>query len=169
MAFFDFKLYIFVSIIILLAQLKLIKLKMFIDVVHAAQTWWLDPSKAYAIDDIVRVAVALVVLISWMLAVFFIIWWGVMLILSWWKEEKTKPAINSIRFSVIWLVVIFLSIFLAPKVWDMLWLNVSTYISPNAIFTTIKDLSNKFFGSKDTISIDSSSWKDELPADFSDL
>ena len=142
---------------------------MFYEIASAANSAWIDPTKAYQMDDIIRVAIALVVLFSWMLAVFFVIWWGVMLILSGWKEEKTKPAINSIRYSVIWLIVIILSIFLAPKVGDMLGLNVSTYISPNAIFETIKDLSNKFFGSKDTLNIDSSNQTDELPADFSDL
>ncbi|EKE27238.1 MAG: hypothetical protein ACD_3C00237G0006 [uncultured bacterium (gcode 4)] len=145
---------------------------MFFEIANAASAAgdiWIDPTKAYAIEDIIRVAIALVVLFSWMLAVFFIIWWWVMLILSGWKEEKTKPAINSIRYSVIWLIVIILSIFLAPKVGDMLWLNVSQYISPNAIFSTIQDLSNKFFWSKDTINIDVDTGQDELPADFSDL
>jgi len=36
----------------------------------------------------------------------------------------------------------------------MLGLNVSKYVSPNAIFLTIKDLSTKFFGSKDDLNID---------------
>ncbi|EKE29501.1 MAG: hypothetical protein ACD_2C00161G0006 [uncultured bacterium (gcode 4)] len=142
---------------------------MFFEIANAANEVWIDPSKAYAIEDIIRVAIALVVLFSWMLAVFFIIWGWVMLILSGWKEEKTKPAINSIRYSVIGLIVIILSIFLAPKVGDMLGLNVSQYISPNAIFSTIKDLSNKFFWPKDTIDLDSGSQSDQLPADFSDL
>lgn len=145
---------------------------MFIEIANAAlNAWevWIANTKAYELEDIIRVWIALVILFSWMLAVFFFIWWWVMLILSWWKEEKTKPAINSIRYSIIWLIVIILAIFITPKVWDMLWLNVSKYVSPNAIFMTIKDLSNKFFGSKDDINIDNSSWSDELPADFSNL
>lgn len=142
---------------------------MFIEIANAAGNIWDAATKIYALDDIVRVAIALVVMFSWMLAVFFFIWWWVMLILSWWKEEKTKPAINSIRYSIVWLIVIILAIFISPKIGDMLWLNVSKYVSPNAIFLTIKDLSNKFFGSKDDIQIDSNWWSDELPADFSNL
>ncbi len=151
---------------------------MIIDIVNAASaSTWLDPSKAYAIDDIVRVAIALVILFSWILSVFFIIWGWVMLILSGWKEEKTKPAINSIRHAVIWIIVIIIAIFLAPKLWDMAWLNVWSYLSPTDdprtwrkwIFHTIRDLSDRFFWSKDQINIDSNTWKDELPADFSDL
>lgn len=142
---------------------------MFFEIANAASSVWFDWTKIYALDDIVRVAIALVVLFSWMLAVFFFIWWWVMLILSWWKEEKTKPAINSIRYSIVWLIVIILAIFISPKIWDMLWLNVSKYVSPDAIFLTIKDLSNKFFWSKDDIQIDwSSSW-DQIDPDFSNL
>lgn len=143
---------------------------MFFEIANAAAgDIWTAATKIYALDDIVRVAIALVVMFSWMLAVFFFIWGWVMLILSWWKEEKTKPAINSIRYSIVWLIVIILAIFISPKIWDMLWLNVSKYVSPNAIFLTIKDLSNKFFWSKDEINIDSNWWSDELPADFSNL
>lgn len=144
---------------------------MFIEIANAMATSdpWIAWAKAYELEDIIRVAIALVVLFSWMLAVFFFIWWWVMLILSGWKEEKTKPAINSIRYSIIWLIIIILAIFISPKVWDMLWLNVSKYVSPNAIFLTIKDLSTKFFWSKDEINIDSWTWKDELPTDFSNL
>lgn len=142
---------------------------MFFEIANAANDIWFDWTKIYALEDIVRVAIALVVLFSWMLAVFFFIWGWVMLILSWWKEDKTKPAINSIRYSIVWLIVIILAIFISPKIGDMLWLNVSKYVSPDAIFLTIKDLSNKFFGSKDDIQIDWSSSGDQIDADFSNL
>lgn len=151
---------------------------MLIEIANAANVWWwLDATKAYAIDDIIRVAIALVILFSWILSVFFIIWWWVMLILSGWKEEKTKPAINSIRHAVIWIIVIIGAVFLAPKLWSIAWLNVESYLSPTDdprtwkiwIFHTIKDLWDKFFWKKDSINISPNSTKDELPADFSDL
>ena len=88
---------------------------MFIEIVNAASSW-IDWTKIYALDDIVRVWIALVVLFSWMLAVFFFIWGWVMLILSGWKEDKTKPAINSIRYSIVWLIVIILAIFISRLV-----------------------------------------------------
>lgn len=143
---------------------------MFFDIANAAvASTWFDWTKIYALDDIIRVAIALVVMFSGMLAVFFFIWWWVMLILSWWKEEKTKPAINSIRYSIVWLIIIILAIFISPRIGDMLWLNVSKYVSPDAIFLTIQDLSNKFFGSKDDIQIDSNSSSDQIDPDFSNL
>ncbi len=142
---------------------------MVIDVAFAVDYGWLDPSKAYDISDIIRIWVWLVILFSWMIAVFFIIWWWVMLILSWWKEDKVKPAMNHIRYSIIWLILIILSIFVLPKIWDMLQLNVSKYISPNSVFSTIQDLSNKFFGPKDEINLNPNSSNTSLPANFSDL
>lgn len=93
-----------------------------------------------------------------------------MLILSGGKDEKVKPAINSIRYAVVGLIVIILSIFVAPKVGDLLGLNVSTYVSPKVIFSTIQDLSGKFFGNKNEIDISSGSTDGEtLPSDFSNL
>lgn len=130
----------------------------------------IDPSQVYELDDIIRVGIALVVLVSGFLSVIFILWWGVMLILSWGKDEKVKPAINSIRYAVVGLIVIILSIFVAPKVGDLLGLNVSQYVSPKVIFSTIQDLSGKFFGNKTDIELSpSSNGGGTLPSDFSNL
>ena len=43
-----------------------------------------------------------------------------MLILSGGKDEKVKPAINSIRYAVIGIIVIVIAIFVAPKVSELL-------------------------------------------------
>jgi hypothetical protein len=80
-----------------------------------------------------------------------------MLILSGGKDEKVKPAVNSIRFAVIGVIVIILSLFLVPKLGDMLGMNVSKYVDPKQIFTTIQNLSSKFFGTSDSIELGSSS------------
>ncbi len=78
---------------------------MFFDLIpsiHAASTEpIIDPSVAYAPGDIVTIGVSLIVLIAGLFAVLFIIWGGVMLILSGGKDEKVKPAINSIRYAVL--------------------------------------------------------------------
>lgn len=130
----------------------------------------IDASQAYDLNDIIRVGIALVVLTSGFLAVIFILWGGVMLILSGGKDEKVKPAINSIRYAAVGLIVIILSIFVAPKVGDMLGLNVSQYVSPQVIFSTVQDLSGKFFGNKDSIDLaPNSSGGNTLPSDFSNL
>lgn len=69
-----------------------------------------------------------------------------MLILSGGKDEKVKPAVNSIRFAVIGVIVVIVSLFVIPKLGDMLGMNVSQYVDPKQIFSTIQSLSSKFFG-----------------------
>jgi len=73
-----------------------------------------------------------------------------MLILSGGKDEKVKPAINSIRYAVIWIIVIVIAIFVAPKVSEMLGLGQHDYLSPKSIFDTIKVLMSRIFDSWDS-------------------
>lgn len=122
--------------------------------------------------DFILLAISLIVLFAWVFSIAYILWWGVLLILSWWKDEKIKPAINSIRYALIWLVVIVLSIFIFPRLAAMLWMDVTKYASPDKIFEEIRLLWDKFFGwwtwYWTSIDLDSNSLE-SLPADFSDL
>jgi hypothetical protein len=68
-----------------------------------------------------------------------------MLILSGGKDEKVKPAINSIRYAVIGIIVIVVAIFVAPKVSEMLGLGQHDYLSPKSVFDTIKMLMSRIF------------------------
>ena len=132
----------------------------------------MDIQHAYSLEDVIRVWIALVILLSGFLAVFYVLWWGVSLILSWGKEEKIKPAINSIRFAVLWLLLIIVSIFVLPKIWDLLWLWISRYVSPNVIFKEIKQISNKIFDWSNSDSSASSTTTDsstDVPSNFWDL
>lgn len=107
----------------------------------------LNSSDAYTASDIIRVGVSLVVLVAGLCAILFIVWGGLMLILSGGKDEKVKPAINSIRYAVIGIIVIVIAIFVAPKVSEMLGLGTHDYLSPKSIFDTIQELMSKIFGS----------------------
>jgi len=123
----------------------------------------MDIQHAYSLEDVIRVWIALVILLSGFLAVFYVLWWGVSLILSWGKEEKIKPAINSIRFAVLWLLLIIVSIFVLPKIWDLLWLWISK---------EIKQISNKIFDwpdSNSSTSNTSTSSSTDVPSNFWDL
>lgn len=142
---------------------------MLFDIAFAASSAF-DSQQVYELEDIVRVGIALVVLVSGMLSVLFIIWGGVMLILSGGKDEKVKPAINSIRYAVLGIILIIIAIFAAPKLGDLLGLNVSKYVSPKTVFSTIQDLSDKLFGKGgDSVEIGGSGGNTSLPSDFSDL
>ena len=48
--------------------------------------------------DIVLLVISIFVLVSWVLSILFILWWGLLMILSWWKEDKIAPALNTILF-----------------------------------------------------------------------
>lgn len=91
-----------------------------------------------------------------------------MLILSGGKDEKVKPAINSIRYAVIGIIVIVIAIFVAPKISEMLGLGTHNYLSPQNIFNTIKVLMKQIFGGANDTYYDGSSG-DPVPTGFSDL
>lgn len=122
--------------------------------------------------DFLLFTIAIIVLFAWIFSILYILWGWVLLILSWWKDDKIKPAINSIRYALIWLWVIVLSIFIFPKIAWLLGLDVSKYSSPDKIFKEIKVLWDKIFWTKSSWNIDVE-WNikdvDSLPSDFSDL
>jgi len=58
-------------------------------------------SQAYGLEELIVVGVAILLLLSVIIAIFFILAGGFLLILSGGKEDKVKPAISMIRYSVI--------------------------------------------------------------------
>lgn len=124
--------------------------------------------------DFLLLSISIIILFAWIFSIMYILRWGVLLILSGWKDDKIKPAINSIRYALIWLTVIVASIFIFPRVAWLLWLDASKYSSPERIFTQIKSLWDKILKTNwsDTYISPSTSWnvKDStLPSNFSDL
>lgn len=123
--------------------------------------------------EFVLLAISLFVLAAGLLSILFILWWGLLLILSGGKDDKIKPAINTIRFAVIGVVVTVLTIFLFPVFGRLLWLDVEKYAKPQRIFEKIEEIWDKIFGSDtSSITVSPSQWwasLDDFPADFSDL
>ena len=147
---------------------------MVIEVVNAF--WWEQTSvfwPAMEFWDFILLAISLFVLASGILSIVFILRWGLLLILSWWKDDKIKPAINTIRFAVIGIVMTVLTIFLFPILWRLLWLDVEKYANPSAIFQKIEEIWNKVFWNTDTTEYSLPSWEvdslEDFPTDFSDL
>lgn len=111
-----------------------------------AATTLADISSNYSTGNMITTGVAIVVLVAIICAVLFIVWGGVMLILSGGKDEKVKPAINSIRYSVIGLIVIVIALFITPKIVEFMGLeNMKQYLGPDVIFRSIKDIANGIF------------------------
>lgn len=119
--------------------------------------------------DFILLAISIFVLFSWVFSIVFILWWGLLLILSGGKDDKIKPAINTIRYAVIGIVVTVLTIFLFPILWRLLWLDVEQYAQPKRIFEKIQEIWNKVFWVQWGSSSTDYNNLDSFPSDFSDL
>lgn len=120
--------------------------------------------------DFILLSISLFVLFAWILSIVFILWWGLLLILSGGKDDKIKPAINTIRYAIIGVIITVLTIFLFPILGRLLGLDVNKYAKPERIFEKIEQIWNTIFGG-DEIKV---RWQDlnnvdELGSDFSDL
>ena len=90
--------------------------------------------------DFVLLAISIFVLASGMFSILFILWGWLLLILSGGKDEKIKPAINTIRYAVIWIIVTVFTIFVFPIFWRLLGLDVEKYAEPKRIFEKIEEI-----------------------------
>lgn len=105
--------------------------------------------------EFLLLAISILILFASVTTVLFILRGWVLVILSWWKDDKIKPAINTIRYAFFWLIVMVATIFLFPIFWRLLWLDVEKYAEPKAIFWKIEELWRKvFWVSKSSTSID---------------
>ncbi len=140
---------------------------MFIAQVHAAESsifeWNID------FGEFILLAISLFVLAAGVLSILFILWWGLLLILSGGKDDKIKPAINTIRYAIIGVIVTVLTIFLFPILGRLLGLDVEKYAQPKRIFEKIEEIGNSIFGASGWSSSSSWDFTDDFPDDFSDL
>ena len=141
---------------------------MIVDTVHAIETGWSLFSSNMEFWDFVLLIISLFVLVAWIFSIVFILWWGLLLILSGGKDDKIKPAINTIRYAVIGIVVTILTIFLFPILWRLLGLDVEKYAEPKRIFEKIEDIWNNIFWTTSTYPTNIDTIDDSV-ADFSDL
>jgi len=119
--------------------------------------------------DFILTIISIFVLVSWILSILFILWWGLLLILSGWKDDKIKPAINTIRYAIIWIIITVVSIFVFPILGGLLWIDVKKYANPTKIFEKIESIwDNIFWQTQDTYWV-WGGWIDDIEADFSDI
>lgn len=120
--------------------------------------------------DFILLLISVFVLAAGIFSIIFILWWGLLLILSGWKDDKIKPAINTIRYAVIGIIVTVAIIFLFPILWKLLGLDVEKYAEPKKIFEKIEEIWNKiFWTSTSNLDYENIDSIDSLPSDFSDL
>lgn len=121
--------------------------------------------------DFILTIISLFILASGILSIIFILWWGLLLILSGWKDDKIKPAINTIRYSVIGLIVTVVSIFVFPILGWLLWIETEQYASPGAIIEKSRYIWQCIFNQTDSIHWTnfSNDWWISWEVDFTDL
>jgi len=129
----------------------------------------MQPFNEFAFEDILRYGVALVIIIAWLIAVLYSVWGGLLLIMSWGKEEKVKPAINHIRHAIIWVIVLLVVLFVAPIFARILWFEYLDVIRPSNIFQTIRELSSQLFGGSTNSSFTDINNSPSLDANFTEL
>lgn len=119
------------------------------------QDWW----------DLILLIISIFVLISFILSIIFILYWGLLLILSWGKEDKIKPAINTIRYAILGIVITIASIFLFPIMWRLLWLDAKSYSDPYVILNKISDLWDKITWKSNVSPLEYDLWNDDVSDD----
>lgn len=141
---------------------------MFIEIANATVTQSPILSNTAEPGDIVLLIISIFVLVSWVLSILFILWWGLLMILSGWKEEKITPALNTIRYAILWVIITVITIFLFPILGKLLGLDVEKYAKPERIFQKIEELWNNVFGKTNNTNeiINWSTNMDKLPDDF---
>lgn len=142
---------------------------MIINTTYAVNSWSSIFWPAMEFWDFVLLWISLFVLASGIFSIVFILRWWLLLILSWWKDDKIKPAINTIRYAVIWIVVTVWTIFAFPILWRLLGLDVEKYAEPKRIFEKIEEIWNKIFWNNSSNFDTSIDTIDDIPSDFSDL
>jgi len=126
--------------------------------------------------EFILLATSIVLFIGFILAIVFILWWGLLLILSWGKEDKTKPAINTIRYAVLGIFITVWAIFIAPIIWNLLWMwdLAKKYFSVTAIYENISNLAWKLFWdwaitNSNSVRYINNSWKSNVNIDELDF
>lgn len=123
---------------------------MFSSTTYAAEpsSWFAQAaSQAYGLEELIVVGVAILLLLSVIIAIFFILAGGFLLILSGGKEEKVKPAISMIRYSVIGLIVMIAIVLLIPPLSRAFGFSeIGNKFQVNQIFSTMGCVTDRLFG-----------------------
>jgi predicted small integral membrane protein len=94
----------------------------------------------YSIMDLVQIFIVYAFIVAAGLAALFIFIGGVNFILSGGDEEKIKKAVNTIRYSIVGLIVTILSFTFVHIVGKIFGLDFMSYLSYNKIRTSITQL-----------------------------
>lgn len=128
-----------------------------------------DVFQAFPIEQVISIAMAVLVLFSGIISVLFIIWGWFLMVISGGSEEKVKAAVNHIRHAVIGILFIIAVLYIIPPFFDLLWVEYGDYMRPSAVLDGIGWLSDMIFGQPIESFPDSQVSPGWLSDDFSDL
>ncbi len=121
-------------------------------------------------EDLIRYAIAIVVIFGTLAMVIYSIWGGFLMILSGGNEEKVKAAVNHIRHAIIGVFFLMLVLFVSPLLMRLIGIPYPEYATPRVIFSTISEISARIFDvNLDSGSIPLVPKNDVGTSDFSNL
>ncbi len=86
-----------------------------------------------SLADIANFAVAFVIVAGTILSIIYIAKWGFSFIFSNGDEEKIKAAIHTIRYAIVGLIVIFISVLIIKVIGAMFNFDLLSYLSYDKI------------------------------------
>ena len=128
-----------------------------------------DPFQIFALEDVVRIGIALIILFAGILSIVFIVWGGFLMIVSGGNEEKIKPAVNHIRHAIIGVIFLVATLFMFPTLMDLMGVPYGDYLRPRAVLETIGGLSDTLFGTTIQTGDFSDTPTDSLTPDFTQI
>ena len=131
---------------------------MIIETVYAVQQWQSMFWTIITFWEFILLAIALFVMIIWIISIVFILWWCILLIILWCKNNKL--IIKTIKYATIGLSISMVIIFIFPFLDKQLWSDLS--IQNKNLFMRIEEIWYKILWSE----IQNF---DNVPSDFSDL
>ena len=99
-----------------------------------------DTLDQFTLQQIIEVFVVYAFIAAFALAFFFVFYGGLSFILSGGNDEKIKQAVNTIRYSIIGLVIVILSFSFVAIIGRLFGLNMISYLSLNKIRDSIEIL-----------------------------
>jgi len=102
-----------------------------------------DPSQGYDLVDLANKAIAFTILLAGALCLIFMLYGGISFILSGGKDDKVQSSMNTIRYSIIGLIVVILALSIVNIIGHFFNIELVNYLS----FDRIIDNANSFLNS----------------------
>jgi hypothetical protein len=120
-------------------------------------------------SEIIRYAIAMIVIFAALAAILYTIWGWFLMIISGGAEEKVKWAVNHIRHAFIGIIFILLVLYIVPIVTDLIGLPYGEYAKPSVVLGSIGELSDRIFATDISSTSIAPESNTTLPSWFSDL